>query len=114
MVPPEAPSMLGDDRAVLADDDALGIGMDVHRSADSTRCHRVLVAVEAYQAGLRDRRRDRVEPVERPAIIDQRRAFVFEHLPDCLVLEGRMGMPPGVGHALVQQPSVHLLVGLEV
>ncbi len=103
--------MLGDDRAVLADDDALGIGMDVHRPANGTRGDGVLVAVEAYQAGLGDRCRDRMEPVERPAIIDQRRTFVFEHLPDCLVLEGGMGMPPDVGDALVQQPGVHLLVG---
>ena len=32
--------------------DSLGIGMDVDRPADGARGDRVLVAVEAYQAGL--------------------------------------------------------------
>ena len=65
MVPPEAAAVLGDYRAVLADDDALGIGMDVHRSANGPRRHRVLVAVEAYQAGLGDRRRGRSTAADR-------------------------------------------------
>ena len=61
----------------------------------------------------RYRRRDRVEAVERPAIADQGRTLVLEHLPDSPVLEHRVGMTPGVGDALVQEPGVELVVGLE-
>ena len=87
--------------------------MDLHRPADGPRGDRVLVGVEADQAGLRDRRRHRVEAVERPAIADQGRALVLEHLPDRPVPEHRVAMPPGVGDALVQQPGVELVVAPE-
>ena len=39
--------MLGDDLAVLADDDPIGIGPHVHRSPDRAGRHAVLVVVEA-------------------------------------------------------------------
>ena len=51
---PEAPGVLGDDLAVLADDDPLGISPHVHRPADGAGRHAVLVVVEAHQTGLRD------------------------------------------------------------
>jgi len=44
--------MLADDPAVLADHDAIRIGLDLDRAADCARGHRVLVIVEAHQAGL--------------------------------------------------------------
>jgi hypothetical protein len=47
--------MLADDNAVLADDDALGISLDLDRPADGTRTDRILVVVEAHQAGLGNR-----------------------------------------------------------
>ena len=37
LVAAEAPGMLGDDLAVLADDDAIGVGMDLDRTADGAR-----------------------------------------------------------------------------
>jgi hypothetical protein len=46
--------MLGDYASVLADYDAIRIGMNLNRTPDRTRRHRVLVVVEAHQAGLRD------------------------------------------------------------
>ena len=51
---PEAPGVLGDDLAVLADDDPLGIGPHVHRPPDRAGRDAVLVVVEAHQTGLRD------------------------------------------------------------
>ena len=63
----EGARMLGDDLPVLADHDAVGIGMNFDRPSDRTGRHRVLVVVEAHQAGLRDRRRNGMEAVERPA-----------------------------------------------
>jgi hypothetical protein len=73
---PEAAGMLADDGAVLADDDAVGIGLDLNRPADSARGDRVFVLVEGQErtfivsdkrslkAGLGDRRRDGVEAVK--------------------------------------------------
>src|SRR5438132_2470944 len=56
--------MLGDNAPVLADYDAIGIGMNLDRTPDRTGRHRVLVVVEAHQAGLRDGCRHRVESIE--------------------------------------------------
>jgi hypothetical protein len=44
--------MLGDDLAVLANDDALGIGMHLDWPADGARRHAVLVAVETETVRL--------------------------------------------------------------
>jgi len=74
----EAATMLADNRAVLADHDAIGIGLDLDRPANGTRSDRVLVVVEPHQAGLRDRCLDRVEPVERSADRHQLRPLGFE------------------------------------
>jgi hypothetical protein len=72
----ETAVMLADDCALLADHNAIGrrvrplagprtgAGLDLDRPADGARGDRVFVVVEAYQAGLRDRRLRRVEPVE--------------------------------------------------
>jgi hypothetical protein len=56
--------MLGDNTPVLADYDAIRIGVNFDGTTDSTGGYRVLVVVEADQAGLRDRCRHRVEAVE--------------------------------------------------
>src|SRR5207244_12315624 len=71
----EAAAMFAGDYSVLADDDAIGIGLDLDRPADGTRGYRVLVIVEPHQAGLRDRGLRRVEPVEWPADLHQLRAL---------------------------------------
>jgi hypothetical protein len=47
------PPMLGDDPPVLADDDAVGVGVDVDRTADGAGADRVSVVVEPDEAGLR-------------------------------------------------------------
>ena len=47
--------VISDHRAILLDDDAIGIGVDVDRPANRRRHHRVLVVVEPHQAGLRHR-----------------------------------------------------------
>jgi hypothetical protein len=70
----ERAGMLADDPPVLADHDAVGIGMNLDGTPDGARCHRVFVVIEAHQAGLRHRRLHRVESVE-PAGIRNESAF---------------------------------------
>src|SRR5829696_9803598 len=86
----EAAAMLADDRTVLADHDAIGIGLDLDRPPDGARCDRVLVVVEPHQAGLRDRCLDRAEAIERTTDRYELRALRLEDLPDRPV--GQFGM----------------------
>src|SRR5207253_548305 len=60
----EATSMFADNRAVLADHDAIGISLKLDRPAHRARADRVLVVVKPHQAGLGNRGLGRVEPVE--------------------------------------------------
>jgi hypothetical protein len=62
--------MFGDDPPVLADHDAVRIGMDLDRPADRAGGHRIFVVVEVHQSGLRHRCRHRVEAVEPARICD--------------------------------------------
>ena len=101
--------MLRNDAPVLTDHDAVGIGLDLDRAPDGAGCDRVLVVVEAYQAGLRDRRRHRMEAVEPAGIGNELGAFGFEHFPDRLLGQLRMAMRLGVGNAFVEQPGVQLV-----
>ncbi len=82
LVAPEGAGMLGNDHAVLTDDDPIRIGVDLDRPADGRRQDRVFVVVEAHRAGLRHRGRHRVEPVEGAAVFDQLAALLLEHVPD--------------------------------
>ena len=54
---PVATLMLRHDAPVLADHDAIGVGVDVDGAADRAGAHRVFVVVEPDQAGLRHRGR---------------------------------------------------------
>jgi len=102
--------MLTDDRAVLTDHDAIGISLDLDRPADGARSDRVLVVVEPHQTGLRDRGLRRVEAVKPAGDRHQLRAFRLKGLPDRAI--GQLGMPVrlGIGNALVEEPSVQLLI----
>jgi hypothetical protein len=99
---------VADNPAVLADHDAVRIGVNLDRTPDRAGGHRVPVVVKAHQAGLRDRGRHRVEAIE-PADINELRSLRLEHIPDRL--PGMMRL--GVGDTFIEQPGVHLLVGLE-
>src|SRR6202167_2368297 len=105
--------MLADDPAVLADYDAVGIGVDLDRTPDRAGGHRVFVFVEAHQAGLRHRRWHRGEAVELAGIRNELRPLRLEHLPYRPICKLRMLMRLGIGDTLIEQPSVHLVVGLE-
>lgn len=50
--PAEASRVFTDDHTVLANDDPLGIGMDLDGSTDRRRDHRVFVVVEPHRACL--------------------------------------------------------------
>src|SRR5262249_4616473 len=59
--------MLADNGAVLPDDNAVGIGLDLDRPPTATRADRELFAVEATQAGLGNRGLRAADPFEPPA-----------------------------------------------
>jgi hypothetical protein len=84
--------VLAHDRTVLTDDDAVGIGLDLHRPADGVCPDRILVVIEPDQAGLRHRGRHRMEAVEAPGIGHQARPLGLEDAPDRLVRELRMAV----------------------
>src|SRR5579863_2006753 len=98
--------MLGNDASVLADHNAVGIGMNLDRTSDGAGRDRVFVVVEAHQAGLRDRCRYRMESVEPAGIGNELGPLSFEHLPDRLLGQLWMAMGLGVGDTFVQQPGV--------
>src|SRR5258705_5762995 len=105
--------MLGNDASVLADHDAVGIGMNLDRTPDGAGRDRVFVVVEAHQAGLGYRCRYCMESIEPAGIGNELWPLGFEHLPDRLFDQFRMAMRLGVGDALVQQPGVQLVEGFE-
>src|ERR1700677_5188029 len=105
--------MFSNDPPVLADHDAVGIRVDLDRPPDRAGGHGVFVVVEAYQAGLRHRRWHRVEAVELAGIRNELRPLRLEHLPYRPICKLRMVMRLGIGDTLIEQPSVHLVVGLE-
>ena len=84
------------DAPVLADYDAIRIGVNFDGTTDGTGGYRVLVVVEADQAGLRDRSRHRVEAVEPAGIRNELRSLRLEHFPDRLLSQLRMAMYLGV------------------
>src|SRR5467141_3375731 len=105
--------MLGDDPPVLADYDPVGIGMNLDWPSDRAGSYRVFVVVEAHHAGLRDRRRHRVEAVEPTRVANELWPFRLEHLPDGLLGQLRMAMRLGVGNAFIEQPGVQFVKVLE-
>ena len=105
--------MLGNDPSILTDHDAVGVSLDLDRSPDRAGCDRVFVVVKAYQTGLRDRRRHRMESVKPTSIGNELGSFGFEYLPDRLFGQFRMPVRLGVGDALVQKPSVQFIEGFE-
>ena len=109
----EGALMLAHDVPVLADHDAVGIGMHFDRPANGTGRDRVLVVVEADQAGLGHRRRHGVEAIEPAGIGDQPGAFILKHFPDGLLGQLGMAVNLGVGDAAIDQPRVQLVIGLE-
>ena len=102
----ERASMLGNDASVLADHNAVSVGVNLDRPPDSAGRDRVFIVVEPHQTGLRDRCRHRVESVEPAGIGNELWSLGFEHLPYRLFGQFRMAMRFGVGDALVQQPGV--------
>jgi len=103
--------MFGDDPPVLADYDAVGIGMNLDRTPDCVGCHRVLVVVEATRQVF-DTTPAPSEAVE-PAGIGTSFGRSLRTPPDRLVGQLRMAMRLGVGDAFVEQPSVQFVKILE-
>ena len=73
--------MLCDDTPILADDDAIGVGMDLDWTTDCAGAHRVFIVVEPHQARLRHRGLLRMEPVEATAIGDELGPLILKRLP---------------------------------
>ena len=124
MAAPELARVLGDDPPVLANDDVIGVGLELDRPPDGARVHRIMVVVEAQsvacaraklacEAQFRHRRRRAVEPVEAAAILDQLRPLLFEDLPDRAFALLGMGVRPGPGQTFVEKPGVEVVIALE-
>src|SRR3954447_3416139 len=109
----ERTGMLGDDPSILADYDAVRIGMDLNRTSDRAGSYGVFIVVEADQAGLRDRCRHRVEAIEPARIGNELWPLRLEHLPHGLFGQLRMAMRLGVGNAFIEEPCVQLVIVLE-
>ena len=99
----EAAAMLADDCAILADHNAIGIGLDLDRPPHGARGDRVLVVVKPHETGLRDRSLRRVEPVEWAGDLHELRPLRLESLPDRAVGQFGMLVRFGVGDASVEQ-----------
>ena len=52
LAPPEGANVFAYHHAILPDDDALGIGMNFHRTSDRRGQNRVFVVVKPHRAGL--------------------------------------------------------------
>src|SRR5262245_6108113 len=113
LAPAEGAMMLADDSPILADHDAVGIGMNLDWASDGAGGHRVFVVVETHQAGLGDRCRHGMESIELAGIEDELRPFRLEYVPDGLIGQLRVTMRLGVGDAFVEQPSIQLVVVFE-
>ena len=113
LAPAVAAAMFCDDNPVLANDDPVGVGMDLDRPTDRSGVHRVFVVVEANQAGLGDRRWHRMEAIEAARIGNELRPFCLEHLPDRLLGQLRMAVRLGIGDAFIGEPGVQLVIGFE-
>src|SRR5208283_5491941 len=74
----------------------------------------ISVVVEPHEAGLRHRGRQRVESVEAPAIADEPRPLLLEHLPDRLPALLGMGVSLGPDDTFVDEPGVQLPVALDL
>src|SRR5476651_1151226 len=92
---PMVAGMFRDDATILTNDDPIGVGMDLHRPADGAGVHRVFVVVEAHQAGLRHRGRQRMKAIEPAAIRNEVRPLLLEYLPHGLIRSFRMAMRLG-------------------
>jgi len=110
----EAAGGLADDHPVLADGDAIGIGLDLDRPAHRSGGDGVLVVVEANEAGFGDGSGHRVEAIEpaRRAIGNrhQLRPLRLKHLPDRPIGDPGMLVRLGEGNAAVEQQRIQLLV----
>src|ERR1700728_2798819 len=94
---PIAAWMFRHDAPVLADQDALGVGVNVDGAADRAGAHRVFVVVEPNEASRRHRGQQCVEPVEAAAIGNELWPLLLEHFPDRL---GRSGWPCALVQAM--------------
>src|SRR5208283_865733 len=74
----------------------------------------ISVVVEPHEAGLRHRGRQRVESVEAPAIADEPRPLLLEHLPDRLPALLGMGVSLGPDDTFVDEPAIQLPVALDL
>src|SRR4029077_20650745 len=111
---PIAARMLRNDAPLLANDDPIGVSVNLDRAANGAGADRVFVIVKANQAGLRHGRRQSVESIEPAAIGNELRPLLLEHLPNGVLGTFRMWMSLGIGDDLIGEPSIQLVIGLEL
>ncbi len=108
-VAPEVARMLGNDLVTQANDNPVGIGADLNRTAHRPCRHRVAVAVETDQAGAGHCVARLVEAIERCQHRLQRRPLGFQGLCDGHVLLLGVRVHRGPAQALGFKPTVQFL-----
>ncbi len=103
---PIAARMLRNDAPLLAEDDPIGVSVNLDRPANGVRADRVLVIVKANQAGLRDGSRQSVESIEPAAIGNVLRPLLLEHLPNGVLGTFWMQKSLGISDELIGEPSI--------
>src|SRR5580698_3043310 len=98
---PIAAWMFRHDAPVLADHDALSVGVNVDGAADRAGAHRVFVVVEPQSS------------CACASCVNELRPLLLEHFPDRLVGPLGMAMRLGPGNAFVHEPGIQFVVRLE-
>ena len=105
--------MFSNNRTILTDDDAISIGLSLHRPPHGMRDDGVSDVVEAHKTGLRYCCRAGMKAIEAADAWNQMRPFGFKHLPDRLIGYLRMLVGFGVSNTLVEQQAVQLFQALD-
>src|SRR3984893_9693754 len=92
----------------------LHVSVNLDRPHNRAGADRGFVIVKANQAGLRHGSRQSVESIEPAAIGNELRPLLLEHLPNGVLGTFRMWMSLGIGDDLIGEPSIQLVIGLEL
>jgi hypothetical protein len=109
----EGALVFGDDPAVLADHDPVGVSMNLDRAPDRPGADRISVVVETDEAGLRHRSGQGVKAVEPASIGDKPWPLLIENLPDRPLRPFGMGMGLCKDQTSVKQPGVEFIIAFE-
>jgi hypothetical protein len=105
--------MFSNNGTILTDDDAIGIGLYLHRPPNGARGDEVSDVIKAHKTGLRYRCCAGMKAIETASACNQMRPFGFKHLPDRLIGYLRMLVGFGVSNRFIEQQAVQLFKALD-